>query len=281
MANNVPNFNPAALETESAAKAESFDNFAFSRIDTVMPVKVHSLIDGNNMFVNVIPVQTAETTGGEELTNGADDVIYNVPVMLLYGKNSRITFEVQAGDYGLLLAAKRDISAYKSEHSEAVPPTRRTFSFADGFFVPLDFQNVESGVIIQNNQTKITVGDGAVTIEANGTIAVNCTDATVTASGTVTATAGGDASITASGNATVSGTDVSVNASGSATVSGADVSVTSSGTANVEGQTVNVKGSAVNLGGESGQPVARLGDAVTVGGVQGTITAGSAIVKSA
>ena len=265
MANNVPNFNPAALETESASAAESFDNFAFTRIDTVMPVKVHSLIDGNSMFVNVIPVQTAETTGGEELTNGADDVIYNVPVMLLYGKNSRITFEVQTGDYGLLLAAKRDISAYKAEHSEAVPPTRRTFSFADGFFVPLDFQNVESGVIIQNNQTKITVADGSVTIEANGTLAVNCTDATVTASG----------------NATVSGTDVSVNASGSATVSGADVSVTSSGTANVEGQTVNVKGSAVNLGGESGQPVARLGDAVTVGGVQGTITAGSAIVKSA
>lgn len=266
MPNNVPNFNPAALETESASAAESFDNFAFTRLDTVMPVKVHSLIDGHNMFVNVIPVQTAETTGGEELTNGADDVIYNVPVMLLHGKNSRITFEVQTGDYGLLLAAKRDISAYKAEHSEAVPPTRRTFSFADGFFIPLDFQNVESGVIIQNNQTKITVADGSVTIEANGTLAVNCTDATVTASGTVTATAGGDATITATGNATISG---------------ADVSVTASGTANVEGQTVNVKGSAVNLGGESGQPVARLGDAVTVGGVQGTITAGSAIVKSA
>lgn len=266
MSNNIPNFNPAALETESGTAEENFLNFAFERIDTVMPVKVHSLIEGDNALINVIPVQTSETTSGEELSNGDDAVIYNVPLMMLFGKNSQITFEVQEGDFGLLFASKRDISAYKDGHLEGIPATRRTFSFSDGFFVPLDFQNVESGVIIRNNQTKITVADGSVTIDANGTLNINCTDATLNASGAINATANGDATITAGGNATVSGTDVSV---------------TASGTANIEGKTVNVKGSAVNLGGESGQPVARLGDTVTVAGVQGTITAGSAIVKSA
>lgn len=265
MVNNVPNFNPAALETESGVAEESFLNFAFERIDTVIPVKVHSVIEGDNSLINVIPVQTSETTGGEELSNGEDAVIYNVPLMMLYGKNSQITFEVQEGDFGLLFAAKRDISEYKFGHIEGVPPTRRIFSFSDGFFVPLDFQNVESGVILRNNQTIVKITDGDITINSNGTMNINCTDATVNASGNINATAEGDVSITASGNVTASG---------------ADVTVTASGTASVDGQTVNVKGSEVNLGGDGGQPVARVGDAVTVGSLQGTITAGSATVKS-
>lgn len=228
MLNNVPNFNPAAVETESAAAEETFINYAFTRLDTIMPVKVFSLIEGNSAFVNVIPVQLTQTTGGEQLPNGADDVICNVPVMMLYGKNCRITFEIQVGDYGLLLAAKRDISSYKISHEETIPPTRRIFSFSDGFFVPLDFKNVGNGVIVQNNQSKITISDGAITVDANGTLTINCTDATLNATGPV-----------------------------------------------------NIKGSSVNLGNEGGQPVARVGDSVVVGGISGTITSGSEIVKSA
>lgn len=49
---------------------------------------------------------------------------------------------------------------------------------------------------------------------------------------------------------------------------------------NITATTVNVNASAVNLGGEGGQGVARLGDQVTVNGVTGTITSSSSSVKA-
>ena len=48
----------------------------------------------------------------------------------------------------------------------------------------------------------------------------------------------------------------------------------------VSEQEVNITAPAVNIGGSSGSGVARLGDTVTVGGVNGTITSASSIVKA-
>lgn len=45
-------------------------------------------------------------------------------------------------------------------------------------------------------------------------------------------------------------------------------------------QEVNITAPAVNIGGSAGSGVARLGDTVTVGGVSGTITSASSIVKA-
>ena len=251
MPTNLPSYRPSSLDTDWAAMQQILSDYMNRSVDTVIPVKVFSLVEGSNALINVQPVLLAETTAGEVLPLGIDDVIYNVPVMMFFGKNSQISFELQAGDRGLLFAAKKDISLYKETHQDARTGTDRTFSFSDGFFLPVDFQNVDSGIIFRNNQTKITITDGAIDIAGNGPVSISCTDASVTASGNAVLTAGADAQVAASGTATVTAA------------------------------TVNVNGD-VNLGAEGGQPVARVGDAVQVDPIThlGTITSGAAKVKA-
>lgn len=58
------------------------------------------------------------------------------------------------------------------------------------------------------------------------------------------------------------------------------INIKGANTVNVESAIANIKAQSVNLGGEGGAGIARIGDEVTVGTVKGTITGGSAIVKS-
>jgi hypothetical protein len=152
-------------------------------IDTVIPVEV---IEYKNKLVNVKSLLQFKTTGGDIVNN---PIIYNIPVMMLYGGGCQISFRLKAGDRGLLIASKNDTAEYKNNNKNpSLTNNLRNFDFCNGFFIPFDFNEAGDGVIIKNNNTVVNILDGQINIEANnininGNINVS---GTITASGEIT-----------------------------------------------------------------------------------------------
>ncbi len=69
--------------------------------------------------------------------------------------------------------------------------------------------------------------------------------------------------------------DIDMEAKGNVNIDAVDANITASGDANVKATNVNVDATTTNLG-VGGLPIARVGDAVLVAGVPGTITSGGA-----
>lgn len=227
--NNAPSFNPGALDSTYAAMEQIIADYLTNYLCTCIPVEVDSISETTaegQQFVNVKPVLRNRMMNGQFLPITQNTVYYNIPMMTLFGNQCEISFQVSAGDKGLLIAAKHDISQYKETQQTADIPTKRMFSFSDGFFLPLDFQNKQEGVIVRNGETVLNLLPESITMTTK-TVQVNAETATVTAQ-------------------------------------------------------------AVNLGGEGGQGIARLGDTVSVdvtsgssaGTWSGTITSASSVSKS-
>lgn len=244
---NAPSFNPSALTDFYSAIQQVIADYLGDYVSTCIPVEVVSVPvnpetgEANNQLVNVKPVLQNTLMNGTVLPITTDDIYYNIPMMTLFGNQCEISFEVSPGDKGLLIASKYDISNYKAVHMTTDKPTLRKFSFSDGFFLPLDFQQKQTGIILRNGETVLNILPESVTINTKA-VQVTSETAQVTASQSVT----------------------------------------------IDTQTATVNATAVNLGGEAGLGIARIGDAVSVdvqagssaGTWTGTITSGSTVSKS-
>lgn len=229
---NAPSFNPGALTDFYTAVQQAIADYLGDYVSTCIPVEVVSVPtntetgETNNQLVNVKPVLQNTLMNGTVLPITDNDIYYNIPMMTLFGNQCEISFEVSPGDKGLLIASKYDISNYKSFHTTTDKPTLRKFSFSDGFFLPLDFQQKQTGIILRNGETVLNILPEEVTITTK----------------TINATA----------------------------------------------ETATITAQAVNLGGEGGADIARVGDTVSVnvesgssaGTWSGTITSGSSVSKS-
>lgn len=244
---NAPSFNPGALSDFYAAVQQAIADYLGDYVSTCIPVEVVSIPvdtetgEPNNQLVNVQPVLQNTMMNGTVLPITSNDTYYNIPMMTLFGNQCEISFQVSPGDKGLLIASKYDISNYKNIHAATDKPTLRTFSFSDGFFLPLDFQQKQNGIILRNGETVLNILPESITINTKS-IDVTAQTATVKAEETVT----------------------------------------------IETQTATITAQAVNLGGEAGVGIARIGDQVSVdvqagssaGTWTGTITSGSTVSKS-
>lgn len=221
--NIMPNLS-LGVNSPYTAEEQKFRYFTDAFVDTVTPVEVVAV---NGAFVDVKPLLQRVTINNEIIDITDADVINNVPVLKFYGNKCKLYYELSAGVKGLLLASKFDIRNYKKVHGECEVASARQFSFASGFFLPVDFgDNDKKGFIIENGDTYLQILPDAVNIKST--------------------------------------------------------------TINVDCATANVNASAVNLGGDGGSQVARLGDSVQVevtsgssaGTWSGTIISGSTIVKA-
>lgn len=213
----IPNTNLGAYDNDYLAINEYIKGY-MRGIDTCIPVEVVSIpknLQGqpNTAFVNVKPLLQNTTTDGEVLPITDKDLYYNIPMMTLRGNNCSVEFLASVGDKGLLIASKRGITKYK-EVKRVCPASLRSFSFSDGFFLPLDFVQKQDGVRITNGTTSIVLMPESIDITTK--------------------------------------------------------------TINVNAETANITSTAINLGGEGGVGIARIGDSVE----NGKIITGSTVVKA-
>lgn len=186
--NNIPNYKLNSADDLFNTLNQFLDTYFKNNIDTITIAEV---VNYNNNMVNVLIELEDITTVGQIIKN---TTLYNIPVMMLFGGGCQISFPLQTGDKGILLACKSDISKYKINKQISTKASQRQFSFSDALFIPLNFNNVESGIILKNKNSIINIKDSEITINSaninitaesviNGNLTVN---GTITATGTIT-----------------------------------------------------------------------------------------------
>lgn len=163
MANNYPNINPSSFDDLYSGFTQIIRSYLNDYLFTAIPVSVASVSE-DNRFVNLSPVLQNITTRGQIIPINENDIYYNIPMMTMFGNGCEISFNVAVGDRGLLIGCKYDTSNYKQTHEVSPVGSSRTFSFSDGFFLPLDFKTKTEGVVIRNGETVLNLMPEAVTI---------------------------------------------------------------------------------------------------------------------
>lgn len=177
--NRIPNMGLGALDNDYSALLTIIQSFLSLYVMTCQPVKVISSKDG---FVNLQPVLRKTTTTGENIPITDNDIIYNVPLLKFSANGWKINFKANAGDLGLLICSKYDISNYKKDHKESQVGSARVFSLSDGFYLPLDWNiSDDEGFVISKDNTILTLTTSGVKIQG-GTVDIEALTANVNAS---------------------------------------------------------------------------------------------------
>ena len=246
---NVPNNNPSREGDFFAAFRQIVRAYLSDNVCTADIVQVAKVSDDGTL--DLLPVLERVTTTGETLKNTDDDLICGVKPFYFVGGGCEISIPISVGDFGILLSCKFDIAGFIEKHATADVASQRQFDRSNGVFIPFDFFAEKKTALTIKRTTESTT-DSAV---------FDDTGITITPAGGKTAT-------------------IVLSDSGGSIQTDADIALTATGNVNVNANEATITASAVNLGGSGGQPVARVGDTVTVNGVSGTITAGSSTVKA-
>lgn len=153
--------NPATLSTPFGIFDQALRQYFGSRLAVLQPVEVDSV---NGSFANLRPVIAHFDTDGKPITITDNDIIPNVPIVQPFTANGRIQLKVAPGDKGLLFGGNFDISKYKQSHSATTVGSGRQFSWSDGFFMPVDFQSLPDGVLLQSGASKVDIQDSEISI---------------------------------------------------------------------------------------------------------------------
>lgn len=153
--------NPATLSTPFGIFDQALRQYFGSRLAVLQPVEVVSV---NGSFANLRPVIAHFDTDGKPITITDNDIIPNVPIVQPFTANGRIQLKVAPGDKGLLFGGNFDISKYKQSHSATTVGSGRQFSWSDGFFMPVDFQSLPDGVLLQSGASKVDIQDSEISI---------------------------------------------------------------------------------------------------------------------
>lgn len=192
--------NPAALTTPFGIFDLMLRQYFGSRLAVMQPVEIVSV---NGAFANLRPVIARFDTNGQKINITDKDVIPNIPIVQPFAASGTVRIKVGPGDKGLLFAGNFDTSNYKKDHASTTVGSARQFNWSDGFFMPVDFQALPDGVLIQSGASEITAKDGEVSITTSKlkiTAAVEITgDVDITGGLTTTA------DITATGEVTGKG----------------------------------------------------------------------------
>lgn len=153
--------NPAAMSTPFGIFDLMLRQYFGSRLAVMQPVEIVSV---NGTFANVRPVIARFDTNGKKINITDDDIIPNIPIVQPFAASGTVRIKVAPGDKGLLFAGNFDTSNYKKDHASTTVGSARQFNWSDGFFMPVDFQALPEGVLIQSGASTITAKDGEVSI---------------------------------------------------------------------------------------------------------------------
>lgn len=151
--NNIVGGNKGALNDPVAGFMNLMERYLRSYVNTVQPVEI-TAINGDGT-INVKPLLQNKTTNGDVLQPVE---IYNIPVLTLKGNNCSLVFDVAVGNQGLLIAGQYDITDYKKTKAVSGKPTNRTYSYSDGFYLPMTLTDK------QDNKITINYGNSSITL---------------------------------------------------------------------------------------------------------------------
>ena len=161
MSNNNPSIDPANNGSLAGTLQFVFNKLS-QQTDGMLPAKVIKY-DRDTNRVQVQMLITLITTDGSQIPRPQ---IASLPVLLLGGGGFFLSFPLQAGDLGWVMANDRDISLFLQSYAQSPPNTARVKSFSDAVFVPdamtgytIDSDDTDN-VVLQSldGTTKISIG---------------------------------------------------------------------------------------------------------------------------
>lgn len=152
--------------------------------DSMLPAKVISY-DRKSNKATVQPLIKVVSTDNSTLSRAE---INNIPVLLLGGGGYLISFPINPGDLGWIIASDRDISVFTQNFDDSIPNTFRSKDFADSVFIPdaMTGYTINPGDSINltiqslDGDVKITLGGNTLTLKAEN-IVIDPTDLTINA----------------------------------------------------------------------------------------------------
>ena len=169
MSNFNPSIDPANQDTLAGAI-----RFAYSKLlqqtDGMLPAKVINY-DREHNRVSVQLLITLVTTGGTQVPRPQ---LSSIPVLVAGGGGYFLSFPLNTGDLGWVLANDRDISLFLQTYTQSPPNTARIKNFSDAVFIPDVMRNFTIGAGLSDDvvlssldgSISIAIGAGGVTITA-------------------------------------------------------------------------------------------------------------------
>jgi hypothetical protein len=131
MKSNAPDIDPANNESLAGTLQFCMQKF-MQNMNGMLPARVIKY-DRTTNRVQVQLLITLITTQGIQVSRPQ---IASIPVVLFGGGSYFLSFNLNTGDLGWVLANDRDISLFLQSYKEAPPNTFRINNFSDGVFIP-------------------------------------------------------------------------------------------------------------------------------------------------
>jgi len=166
---NSPDIDPANNRTLAGTIQFAFQKM-LQNTDGMLPAQVIAYNRKTNRVQVQLLIQII-TTNGDLVPRPQ---IASLPVLLLGGGNFSLSFNLNAGDLGWVVANDRDISLFLQTYAQTPPNTTRVKSFSDGLFIPDVMRGVsiadedKGNAVLQSNDgtVKISLGTGKITVSA-------------------------------------------------------------------------------------------------------------------
>lgn len=129
--NNSPDIDPANNESLAGTIRFAFNKLLQS-VNGMLPAKVIKYDRATNR-VQVQLLIVLVTTDGYQVPRPQ---IASLPVLVAGGGGFMLSFPLNPGDLGWVLANDRDISLFLQTYTAQPPNTSRIMSFSDGLFIP-------------------------------------------------------------------------------------------------------------------------------------------------
>jgi hypothetical protein len=190
MSNNNPSLNPADNYNLTGSITFAFKKMLQS-VQNMLPAQVIQYDRASNR-VGVQLLINLLTTDGTQVPRPQ---LSSIPVFIFGGGGFRISFPLNTGDKGWVLANDRDISLFLQSYSASAPNSGRIKSFSDGIFFP-DVMNGlgtisgedANNLVIQSTDGTVTISLSDDTVTINAPVAINMTTPVLAVTGNITAT---------------------------------------------------------------------------------------------
>lgn len=170
---NNPDIDPA--NNESLAGTLQFAFYKLLQgVNGMLPAQVIAY----DRTKNRVQVQLLIAVVGTDGSQISRPQLASIPVLLLGGGNFFLSFNLNVGDLGWVIANDRDISLFLQTYSEAAPNTGRIKNFSDGVFIPsvmtgytiASEDNANAVLQSLDGTVKISLGVGTIKVEAPSVI---------------------------------------------------------------------------------------------------------------
>lgn len=159
MANNNPSLDPANNDTLAGAVTFAFTKM-LQNVNGMLPAQIINYDRTNNRAQVQLLIDIVGTDGAQY----SRPQIASIPVFVFGGGGFRLSFPLNSGSLGWVIANDRDISTFLQSYSQNAPNTARIKQFSDGVFFPDAMNGLDTIASTDANNAVLQNDTGTVTI---------------------------------------------------------------------------------------------------------------------